>query len=32
MTFTTGGNPIKCAVIVKIGDKGDFEFYKSVCP
>lgn len=32
MTFTTGGNPSKCAVIVKIGDKGDFEFYKSVCP
>jgi branched-chain amino acid transport system substrate-binding protein len=32
MTFTEGGNPIKCAVIVKISDKGDFEFYKSVCP
>ena len=32
MTFTPGGNPIKCAVIVKISDKGDFEFYKSVCP
>ncbi len=32
MTFTTGGNPAKCAVIVRISDKGDFEFYKSVCP
>jgi branched-chain amino acid transport system substrate-binding protein len=32
MTFSPGGNPSKCAVIVKISDKGDFEFYKSVCP
>ena len=32
MTFTPGGNPTKCAVIVRIGDSGDFEFYKSVCP
>jgi len=32
MTFTSGGNPAKCAVVVKIGDKGEFEFYKSVCP
>ena len=32
MTFTPGGNPIKCAVIVRISDKGEFEFYKSVCP
>ena len=32
MTFTPGGNPSKCAVIVKISDKGDFEFYRSVCP
>lgn len=32
MSFTPGGNPTKCAVIVKISDKGDFEFYKSVCP
>ncbi len=32
MTFTPGGNPFKCAVIVKISDKGDFEFYRSVCP
>ena len=32
MTFTPGGNPTKCAVIVKISDKGEFEFYKSVCP
>ena len=32
MTFTPGGNPSKCAVIVKISDKGDFEFYRAVCP
>lgn len=32
MTFTAEGDPIKCAVVVKISDKGDFEFYKSVCP
>jgi len=32
MTFTEEGDPIKCAVIVKISDEGQFEFYKSVCP
>jgi branched-chain amino acid transport system substrate-binding protein len=32
MTFTEDGDPIKCAVIVKISPKGEFEFYKSVCP
>ena len=33
MNFTEGsGDPIKCAVIVKISDKGEFEFYKTVCP
>ena len=32
MTFTEGGDPIKCAVIVRISDAGEFEFYKSVCP
>ncbi len=32
MTFTVDGDPIKCAVIVKISDKGEYEFYKSVCP
>jgi branched-chain amino acid transport system substrate-binding protein len=32
MSFTEDGDPIKCAVIVKINDKGQFEFYKSVCP
>jgi branched-chain amino acid transport system substrate-binding protein len=31
MTFN-GGDPMKCAVIVKINDQGEFEFYKSVCP
>lgn len=32
MTFTEEGDPSKCAVIVRISDKGEFEFYKSVCP
>ena len=32
MTFTEEGDPIKCAVIVKINDKGEYEFYKSSCP
>jgi branched-chain amino acid transport system substrate-binding protein len=26
------GDPVKCAVIVKISQEGKFEFYKSVCP
>ena len=35
MTFDyekSGGDPIKCAVVVKINDKGEFEFFESVCP
>ena len=32
MTFTEDGDPIKCAVIVRISEKGEYEFYKSVCP
>ena len=32
MTFTEDGDPIKCAVIVRISETGEFEFYKSVCP
>lgn len=32
MTFNQKGDPTKCAVIVKISDKGEFEFYQSVCP
>jgi len=32
MTFTEDGDPIKCAIIVRISDAGEFEFYKSVCP
>ena len=32
MTFSGGGDPVKCAVIVKISDAGEFTFYKSVCP
>jgi len=31
MTFTEEGDPIKCAVIVKI-EGGKFTFYKQVCP
>ncbi|MFZ5810211.1 MAG: ABC transporter substrate-binding protein [Chloroflexota bacterium] len=32
MDFTQGNDPIKCAVIVKIDDQGQFTFYKSACP
>jgi branched-chain amino acid transport system substrate-binding protein len=32
MTFTEEGDPIKCAVIVRISEEGEFEFYKQVCP
>ena len=32
MTFTEDGDPLKCAVIVRISDNGEFEFYKSDCP
>ncbi len=32
MTFTEQGDPKKCAIIVKISDKGEYEFYKSICP
>ncbi len=32
MDFTEDGDPVKCAVIVRISDAGEFEFYKSVCP
>jgi branched-chain amino acid transport system substrate-binding protein len=32
MSFTKDGDPVKCAVIVRISDAGEFEFYKSVCP
>jgi len=32
MTFTDEGDPIKCAVIIKISDAGEFEFYQQVCP
>ena len=31
MTFTEQGDPIKCAVIVKI-EGGKFTFYDSACP
>jgi len=32
MTFSGGSDPVKCAVIVKISDAGEFTFHKSVCP
>jgi len=32
MTFGGGNDPVKCAVIVKISNAGEFTFYKSVCP
>ncbi len=32
MTFTPEGDPSKCAVVVKINQAGEFEFYQSVCP
>lgn len=32
MKFDAQGDPIKCAVVVKISDQGTFEFTKSVCP
>jgi branched-chain amino acid transport system substrate-binding protein len=31
-TFTEDGDPLKCAVIVRINGDYEFEFYKSVCP
>jgi len=32
MRFNEEGDPIKCAVIVEIDQKGDFTFKESVCP
>ncbi len=32
MTFTEEGDPIKCAVVVRVSDQGEYEFYKQVCP
>ncbi len=32
MKFDAEGDPIKCAVVVKISDKGEFQFTESVCP
>jgi len=32
MKFDDQGDPIKCAVVVRINDKGEFVFTKSVCP
>ncbi|MDK2920957.1 MAG: branched-chain amino acid transport system substrate-binding protein [Desulfonauticus sp.] len=32
MSFNYQGDPIKCAVVVKINEKGEFVFSESVCP
>ncbi|WP_457571821.1 ABC transporter substrate-binding protein [Desulfovulcanus sp.] len=32
MRFDEQGDPIKCAVVVRIDDNGEFVFTKSVCP
>lgn len=32
MTFTPEGDPIKCAVMVKINEEGKYSFFESVCP
>lgn len=32
MKFDEQGDPIKCAVVVRISDKGEFEFTEQVCP
>jgi branched-chain amino acid transport system substrate-binding protein len=32
MRFDSQGDPIKCAVVVKIDDMGEFTFMESVCP
>jgi branched-chain amino acid transport system substrate-binding protein len=32
MRFDDQGDPIKCAVVVKISDQGEFVFTESVCP
>lgn len=32
MKFDQEGDPVKCAVVVRISDSGEFEFTESVCP
>ncbi|MEW5815397.1 MAG: ABC transporter substrate-binding protein [Spirochaetota bacterium] len=32
MSFTEEGDPIKCVVIVRIDEQGEFSFYKMACP
>ena len=32
MKFDEQGDPVKCAVVVRISESGEFEFTKSVCP
>ncbi|MCF6178348.1 MAG: ABC transporter substrate-binding protein [Geopsychrobacter sp.] len=32
MSFDEQGDPVKCAVVVRISDKGEFEFTESICP
>jgi branched-chain amino acid transport system substrate-binding protein len=32
MSFTEEGDPIKCVVVVRIDEEGEFSFYKMACP
>ncbi len=32
MTFHGTGDPVKCAVIVRINEQGQYAFYKQICP
>lgn len=32
MTFTPEGDPIKCALIISIGDNGELSVYEQTCP
>lgn len=32
MSFTEEGDPVKCAVIVRISDEGKFTFHRQICP
>ena len=32
LVFDEEGDPIKCAIMARISDEGEFEFYKWICP
>ncbi len=32
LVFDNEGDPIKCAVVARISDEGEFEFYRWICP